>query len=96
MVSADLARAAERLERQARPLSLTPAQLQQTGRRVDAEQPIAVCAWVPHLVTYVESELVDAEAIAWTSDAVLLRWTPEGASFPAHSWVWANAVRRRP
>lgn len=95
LTGADVARAAERLERASRPVGLDFELVRRTGRRTDAETPIPVAAWVPHLVSHVDMQLVEAEAIAWTADAVLVRWTPAGAPGPSHAWVWANSVRRR-
>ena len=57
------------------PIGLTVDQVQSTGRRQDAREPVPVTAWVPHRVVYDEAQLIDAEAIAWTEAAVLIRWT---------------------
>ncbi|GAA3924738.1 hypothetical protein [Microbacterium soli] len=96
MVTPDIERAARRLERTAIPLSLGSEQLDTSGQRVDAADPVPVTAWVPHQVSYTEQVRVEAEAIAWTQKAALLRWTPQGRSTPSHVWVWADAVTRSP
>jgi hypothetical protein len=56
---------------------------------------VPVTAWVSHRVLYDEAQLIDAEAIAWTEGAVLIRWTPAHTIHPSHLWVYAAAVRRR-
>lgn len=94
LTAADVEKAGERLERKPRPVGPSSSQLRATGRRIDAQQPIAVTAWVPHLVSYVKTEQVTGEAIAWTDSAVLVRWQRVGSSAPMHTWVWASAVRR--
>lgn len=54
-----------------------------------------VTAWVLHQVVYNEAQLIDAEAIAWTDGAVLIRWTPTHTTHPSCRWAYAAAVRRR-
>ena len=95
LVGRDIAKWERRERDRGTPTGLSPEQLRLTGARRDAAQPIPVEAWVPYVVAYEEQRIVEAVAIAWTDDAVLLRWTPEGASTPVERWVWANAVRRR-
>jgi len=77
------------------PLGLSPEQLKLTGSRRDSREPIPVEARVDHRVVYDEPLVVEAVAVAWTDDAVLVRWTPTGSRTPVERWVWANAVRRR-
>ena len=95
LVERDVERAGQTADRAPRPVSLTIDQVTGTRRRVDASDPVPVTAWVPHQVAYVEALPIDAEAIAWTQRAVLIRWTQPGASYPTHAWLWAHAVSRR-
>lgn len=95
IVERDVERAGQAADRAPRPVSLTVDQVIGTGRRVDAATPVPVTAWVPHQVAYVEPLQVEAEAVAWTQRAVLVRWTPPGMSYPVHAWLWAQAVTRR-
>ncbi|WP_167497459.1 hypothetical protein [Microbacterium maritypicum] len=44
---------------------------------------------------WTEPLLVEAEAIAWTRSAVLVRWVSQYSVHPHHTWVWASAVTRR-
>lgn len=83
------------MDRRLHPVSLSEDELRSSGPRQDAREPIPVSAWIPHQVLWTEPQRVEAEAIAWTSDAVLLRWTPTYSSHPHHTWVWASAVVRR-
>lgn len=94
-LEADIARTGEQMERRPRPYGLSEAELQSSGRRRDAREPIPVTAWIPHRVMYEEPQLVEAEAIAWTDDGVLVRWTADYSMHPIHTWVWASAVNRR-
>ncbi len=95
LVERDAERAGRAAERQARAVSLTVDQVHGSGPRVDAAEPIQVNAWVPHQIAYVEERSLEAEAIAWTRGAVLLRWVLPGTAHPVHAWVWAPAVTRR-
>lgn len=95
LISANLEHAAQREALSGTPVSLSVDQVTDTGRRQDAREPVPVSAWVPHRVVYDEARLIDAEAIAWTDSAVLIRWIPPNSSQPAHAWVYAAAVRRR-
>lgn len=95
LVERDVERAGQAADRAPRPVSLTIDQVNATGLRVDAETPVPVTAWVPHQVAYVDAVPIDAEAVAWTKTAVLVRWTAPGATYPTHTWLWANAVQRR-
>lgn len=95
ILEGEIARVGESMSRRPDPFGLTEAELQSTGPRQDARTPLPVRAWIPHQVVYVEPQLIEAEAIAWTRGAVLLRWTVPGRSFEHHTWVWASAVTRR-
>lgn len=95
LVERDVERAGQAAERAPRPVGLTIDQVAGTGHRVDAAEPVAVTAWVPHQVAYIEALPIDAEVIAWTKRAVLVRWTPPGTTYPTHAWLWASAVQRR-
>ncbi|MEZ3162208.1 hypothetical protein AB1K54_16970 [Microbacterium sp. BWT-B31] len=95
LIGPDLEHAANIDARRPRPIGLTVDQVQSTGRRQEAREPVPVTAWVPHRVVYDEAQLIDAEAIAWTEGAVLIRWTPAHTTHPSHLWVYAAAVRRR-
>jgi hypothetical protein len=46
-------------------------------------------------VIYEEPRLVQAEAIAWTRGAVLIRHAEPEAHGDRYVWVYAGAVRRR-
>lgn len=53
-------------------------------------------AHVPVQVAYTDVQLVDAEAIAWTTGGlVLIRYVPEGARAPVYVWVAGNFVHRK-
>lgn len=95
LVERDVERAGKMAERAPKPVSLTMDEVAGTGRRVDATVAVPVTAWVPHQVAYVEAQPIEAEAVAWTQRAVLVRWTPPGASYPTHAWLWASAVQHR-
>jgi hypothetical protein len=71
------------------PLTLTEQELQ-LDREPLTRAPVAkpVRAWVRYGSTPIE---VDAEAVAWTSRAVAIRWMNGEALDRA--WVWAGAVR---
>ena len=94
LIGPNLERAANLEARQPRPIGLTVDQVQSTGRRSEAREPVPVTAWVPHRVVYDEAVLIDAEAIAWTEGAVLIRWTPTQSTHPVHVWEYAAAVHR--
>ena len=86
------ARIAEREVEGHAPLSLTPEELELATEPVTKTPlPRPVRAWVrfgPHAMR------VDAEAVAWTSRAVAIRWTmPSGVEHRA--WVWSSAVGAR-
>ena len=86
----------DRRERAPHPVSLPEGIVRSTGRRRDEERPVPVRALVPVRVAYDEVLELDAEAIAFTpGGAVLIRYTLPGERFPEHTWLWANAVRRR-
>ncbi len=69
---------AEELELATEPITKTPV-------------PRPVRAWVHFGPVAVK---VDAEAVAWTSRAVAIRWTmPSGVEHKA--WVWLSAVEAR-
>jgi len=92
----DLEKWSARQERQPQPVGLTEAGVRASGRRQDARSPIPVTAWVQHQTHYTEALRVEAEAIAWTPNAVLLRWSPTGSpQHTQHAWVYAAAVERR-
>ena len=95
LVERDVERAGQAAERQARAVSLTVDQVRSSGPRVEATEPVQVTAWVSHQVAYVEERPIEAEAIAWTRGAVLVRWIVPDTTYPVHAWVWANAVIRR-
>jgi len=90
----EIAKVGAAMDRRLRPVGLSEAELRISGPRQDARQPIPVVAWIPHQVLWTEAQRVEAEAIAWTSDAVLLRWTSSHSAHPHHTWVWASAVTR--
>lgn len=95
LLEGDIARASDKIDRQTRPVGLTEPELQSSGMRQDAREPIPVTAWIPHQVLWTEPQLVEAEAVAWTRDAVLVRWRSHYSVHPHHTWVWASAVTRR-
>lgn len=95
LLEGDIARASDKIDRQARPVGLSEPELSSSGMRQDAREPILVTAWIPHQVLWTEPQLVEAEAIAWTRDAVLVRWRSHYSVHPHHTWVWASAVTRR-
>ncbi|MBS1673128.1 MAG: hypothetical protein JSS74_04105 [Actinobacteria bacterium] len=83
-----------RLRWVAHPVGLSDDELRGSGRRQDAVTPVPVSAWIPHQVLVSDPQLVQAVAIAWTRDAVLVRWSPPGSPVVHHTWVWASAVTR--
>ncbi|GAA1955287.1 hypothetical protein GCM10009717_21580 [Agromyces allii] len=88
----NLARA-ERLDAsRGTPVPLSPEELRTTGRRVEAREPVSVEAWIRHRVVYEEPRLIQGVAVAWTTGAVLIRWSADGVE--RFTWVWASAVRR--
>lgn len=91
----DFERLLIRLQRDPKLLSLSDATLRLTGRRHDMEQPVPVRAIVSRQVAYVEEVEVDAEAIASTPRAVLIRILHRDGRSPSHAWVWAGAVQRK-
>jgi len=89
----NLARAARADETRGTPIGLSPDELRTTGRRTEAGTPVRVDAWVRLRVVTEEPRLIEGEAVAWTTGAVLVRW--QHAGHDVHTWVWASAVRRR-
>ena len=77
------------------PVSLTTSEVRATGRRTEPPAPIPVLANVRYRVIYEEPRLVQAEAIAWTRGAVLIRYAEPEAHGDRYVWVYASAVRRR-
>ncbi|MRG58783.1 hypothetical protein GE115_02685 [Agromyces sp. CFH 90414] len=77
------------------PMSLTTSEVRATGRRTEPPAPIPVIATVKYRVIYEEPRTVEAEAIAWTRGAVLIRYADPKAPGHHFVWVYANAVRRR-
>lgn len=95
LLEGEIAKVGAAMDRRLRPVGLTEDELRSSGPRQDAREPIPVSAWIPHQVLWTEPQHVEAEAIAWTSDAVLLRWISPHSVHPHHTWVWASAVTRR-
>lgn len=89
----NLARAARRDEARGTPIAPTTDELNTSGRRVEASEPIPVDAWIRHRVIYEDPRLMHGEAVAWTGGAVLVRWQRNGHD--CYTWVWSSAVRRR-
>lgn len=51
---------------------------------------------MPVQVAYTDVQLVDAEALAWTTGGlVLIRYVPEGARTPVYMWVAGTFVHRK-
>ena len=94
LLAEELTEANRRLRWRADPVGLSDDELRGTGRRQDAATPVPVTAWIPHQVIVSDPRRVDAVAIAWTRDAVLVRWSPPGSQVVHHTWVWASAVTR--
>lgn len=94
--SAPLAEIAKAAERAPRPISLPDEMVRASGRRRDEPQPVPVKAHVPVQVAYTDVQLVDADALAWTTGGlVLIRYVPEGARAPVYIWVAGNFVHRK-
>jgi hypothetical protein len=81
-----------RVKMRGEPQTLSAAELD-SDREPVTRTPVALPVWA--WVRYPEGSIrVDAEAVAWTSRAVAVRWpTPDGQTHRA--WVWASAVERR-
>jgi ribosomal protein S7 len=59
---------------------------------VKAATPVFARAWVRYGGVAVH---IDVEAVAWTPQAVAIRWlSPDGQQHRA--WVWVSAVKRHP
>lgn len=85
------ARIAERIMRSGTPLSLSDQELQLKDMPLTRDpQPSEVRVWV----RYPDGPLeVTAQAVAWTSRAVAVRWRgPDDVEHRA--WVWSGAVER--
>lgn len=92
LVSGEMDRLNARLAREPSAVSLTDEHLRGSGRRRGAPESIPVHTLVPHQIAYVETIPIEAEAIAWTGAAVLVRWQISGHD--KFAWVWAGAVRK--
>lgn len=88
MISSDIDRCTQRWEQRPSPIGLLHEQVQASGRRQDASEPVPIRAWVPHHVSYTEQLAVDGVALAWTSNAVLIQFTRDGVERTV--WVWAS------
>lgn len=94
--SGQLADIEDAAERRPKPISLPDEIVRASGRRHDEKQPIPVRVHVPVHIAYTTVELVDAEAIAWTTGGLaLVRFTPAGERHPVYVWVAANLVHRK-
>lgn len=75
----------------AEPIGLTEDELRLKDRAVSRpEQPISVRAWVRFPEASIEPQ---AEAVAWTDRAVLVRFKLRDGRV-RETWVWASAVTR--
>ena len=90
-VAERIGRAAEVAVTRPRPISLTEAELDlEHNRVVEATAPIPVRAFVRFHEAVIRPQ---AEAVAWTSRAVKIRFTMQNGA--RHEvWVWASAVDR--
>lgn len=95
LLEGNIARVEATMERQPQPIGLSEAEIRSGGMRQDAREPVPVAAWIPHRVCYSDPQLIQAEAIAWTRTAVLVRWKTPQSVHPRHTWVWASAVTKR-
>ncbi|UAJ78852.1 hypothetical protein IT072_16730 [Leifsonia sp. ZF2019] len=69
--------------RRPKPISIPEEIVHASGRRHDEKTPIPVRVHVPVQVAYSDVELVDADAIAWTSGGLaLVCYTPAGEEGP--------------
>lgn len=94
LLAEELSEVNRRVRWRSSPVGLSDDELRASGRRQDAAAPIPVTAWIPHQVVVSEPQFVRAVAIAWTQDAVLVRWSPPETQVVHHTWVWASAVNR--
>lgn len=92
MISPEIDRHEQAETRRPKPIGLTYPEVRATGRREDASTPIPVSAMVPHQIAYVELQRIEGHAVAWTRDAVMVRYAVGGRD--SHVWVWASAVNR--
>ncbi|MDE2100818.1 MAG: hypothetical protein KGL39_26465 [Patescibacteria group bacterium] len=85
------ARILEAISRGEQPQTLSPDEIQlehEPLTRAPHAKPVR--AWVRYGTVAIE---VDAEAVAWTSRAVAIRW--QAADSTHRAWVWAGAVQDR-
>lgn len=76
----------------AEPIGLTEDELRLRDQKVTRpEQPMSVRAWVRFPEASIEPQ---AEAVAWTDRAVLVRFELRDGRV-RETWVWASAVSRR-
>lgn len=93
--SEQLARLEVDEDRLPRPISIPEEIVRASGRRHDEQPPIPVRVHVPFQIAYTDVQLVDAEAIAWTTGGfALIRYVPPGRRHPVYVWVAANLVHR--
>ncbi|MDO5867101.1 hypothetical protein MG599_24105 (plasmid) [Paenarthrobacter sp. SD-1] len=85
------ARLRARYARRARPIELTPEELDFKRFPVENGFPgIPVRAWIRFPDC---AELVDGEVFAWTARAVQVNWRDGPNTY--RTWVWRSAVSRR-
>jgi hypothetical protein len=94
-LSDEAAKVGEAIDHRAQHYGLTRAELEASGRRRDAREPIPVDAWIPHRVVYEDPQRVPGVVVAWTDRAVLVRWRSLHGAAVWETWVRADAVERR-
>lgn len=89
----DIDRMIDRWEREPKPVSLPQSTVALTGARREGDGT-RVRALVPMETRYIETVDVEAEVIAWTARAVLVRAVLQEGKAPQEVWVWSSAVMR--
>lgn len=89
----DIDRMVERWERAPHPAGLPIETAEATGQRREGP-PVRVRAAIPVYYHYTDTIFADAEVIAWTDRAVLVRVVIPPSTAERKIWLWANAVRR--
>lgn len=89
----DLDRLVERWQKEAHPIGLPNGLVARTGEKRTGK-PVPVTAAIPVYYSYSDTLMANAEVIAWTDTAVLVRVVIPPSTRPRELWLWAGAVTR--